>query len=115
MTPNDQTLPREILFEPDGHLTQVALTCVADGELGLVSAEALGHLDGCDRCTARLGEEALLSVSAGSALAGLSTAPETALAPAATMGEDLPLPPLTAGLPATLAPLAARSALEPAR
>jgi hypothetical protein len=79
-----QTLPDELLFEPDGHLSEAALTLVADGAVELVSTLALGHLDDCDDCGHRLGEVALLSVSAGEALRAaspLAVAP-LALAPA---------------------------------
>ena len=83
MSTTTEALPREAIFEPDGHLTEVALTCVADGELSLVPSAALAHLDACEHCTRLLGEAALLSVAAEEAL--VTGAPEvsTALAPAA--------------------------------
>jgi len=86
----DQTLPEELLLQPDGHLTETALTCVADGELDLLPAIALAHLDECDHCSHRLGEAALLSLAAGEALQA-ARAPALALVP----------------VPATPAPVAA--------
>jgi hypothetical protein len=68
MTQHHDALPDEVLFAPDGHLTETALTCVADGEVHLLRVGALDHLDGCDLCTHRLGEAALLSIVAGEAL-----------------------------------------------
>ena len=68
MSTTNTTLPDELLFEADGHLTETALTCIADGELQLVAARAVAHLDGCDGCSTRLGEAALLSIGAGEAL-----------------------------------------------
>jgi hypothetical protein len=73
MTTMKHPLPDALLFEPDGHLTDTALTCVADGELDLVPPTALAHLDGCDLCSHRLGEAALLSVAAGDALVTVSS------------------------------------------
>jgi hypothetical protein len=77
MTTMNHPLPDELLFEPDGHLTETALTVIADGELDLVSPTALGHLDGCDACSHRLGEAALLSVAASEALV-LTMGPQAA-------------------------------------
>jgi hypothetical protein len=99
MTTNDHTLPREVIFGPDGHLAEVALSCVADGQLDLVPAAALAHLDGCDHCAHLLGEAALLSVSAGEALADL--APRSLLAVPVALGET-PKPPARALAPAVV-------------
>jgi hypothetical protein len=67
MTTHDE-LPAELLFAPDGHLTDTALTCVADGEVALLPQPALDHLDACEPCGRRLGEAALRSVIVGEAL-----------------------------------------------
>jgi hypothetical protein len=67
-------LPEALLFEPDGHLTEAALACVADGEIALVPAAAMSHLDGCDRCSHRLGAAALLSLDVSAAAALLRAA-----------------------------------------
>lgn len=71
MTTNDHALPWGDIFQPDGHLSETALSCIADGQLDLVMAAALVHLDGCDRCAHLLGETALLSLSAAEAIASL--------------------------------------------
>lgn len=69
MTTHDpEGLGPELSFEPDGHLTELCLTCLSDGELALVPPEALAHLDACEPCARRLGEAALLSVATGEAL-----------------------------------------------
>jgi hypothetical protein len=62
------TLPNDLIFAPDGHLTELGLTCVADGEVALLPAAALAHLDACEACGLRLGEAALLSAAAADAL-----------------------------------------------
>lgn len=67
MTTRTELTP-ELIFEPDGHLTDLAVTCVADGEIDLVPRAALDHLDACEPCGRKLGEAALLSASASEAL-----------------------------------------------
>jgi hypothetical protein len=71
MKTTDHSLPEQLLFQPDGHLTDAALACAADGELDLLHAahvRAHQHLDDCEPCAHRLGEAALFSVLAGDAL-----------------------------------------------
>ncbi len=68
MSKTQDALPDEVLIAPDGHLTETALTCAADGELELLCAGVLEHLERCDLCTHRLGEAALLSIVASEAL-----------------------------------------------
>jgi hypothetical protein len=74
-------LPADLTFAPDGHLTDVCLSCVSDGEIGLVPPAALAHLDACEPCARRLGEAALLSVAAGAALREAALAPAPVVAP----------------------------------
>jgi hypothetical protein len=65
---NQEQLPSDLLFEQDGHVTEVVLACLADGELALIPDAAAAHVDACDTCTARLGAAALRSLDAGQAL-----------------------------------------------
>ena len=65
-------LPPDLAWQHDGHVTDVVLSSVADGEAGIVPADALSHLDGCEHCAQRLGAEALLSAHAGELLAELA-------------------------------------------
>ena len=86
MTTHDpEALAPELIFEPDGHLTELCLTCLSDGELALVPRGALDHLDACEPCARRLGEAALLSVATGEAL----RSPPPAAAPLA-LGSPAP-------------------------
>ncbi len=55
-------------FESDGHLSDLALTALADGQDEVMPPRALEHASACDACTERLGELALLAVSVGDAL-----------------------------------------------
>lgn len=63
-----EVLPESSLFEADGHVTEVVLTCLADGESSLVPAAAAAHVDACDACTERLGLAALCALDASEAL-----------------------------------------------
>lgn len=67
-TENHAELPASLCFEADGHVTDVVVTCLADGEIAIIPAAAAAHVDACDACTARLGAEALLSMDASEAL-----------------------------------------------
>jgi hypothetical protein len=69
----DVWLPPELCFEHDGHVTDTALACIADGETGIVPAAAVAHVEACEACGHRLGAAALLSVAASEALVGLES------------------------------------------
>jgi hypothetical protein len=101
MTRQDM-LPLELVWQDDGHVGDVALAAIADGELELVPEGAISHAGACDACTARLGEQALLSLSATEAL--VSAEPELATA-------RRPLPVLSILLALLLAALGAAPAL----
>ena len=79
-TENHDELPESLCFEADGHVTDVVLTCLADGEISILPAAAMAHVDACDACTSRLGVEALLSVNATDALAAAAAPRVTAAA-----------------------------------
>lgn len=75
MTTNHDELPESLCFEADGHVTDVVLTCLADGEAAILPAKAAAHVEACEGCTQRLGVEALLAVNATDALLAASAAP----------------------------------------
>ncbi|MFO0564385.1 MAG: hypothetical protein U0263_01920 [Polyangiaceae bacterium] len=54
-------LAHDLLWQADGHLTDVALTALADGEVALLSPAAASHAEECDACARRLGDAALFS------------------------------------------------------
>ena len=62
-----ELLPRELVWQPDGHLFDTAIAALADGQ-DLVSPEAQSHADMCEQCARRIGEEALASLAVREAL-----------------------------------------------
>lgn len=81
---NDSKLPQ---WDGSGHLTDLALVALADGQDALVDAGARKHADACEACTERLADLALQSIAAGEAMAiaGPRRVPVFALAIAATL------------------------------
>lgn len=61
-------LPSELLWQDDGHVTNVVVDTLADGQDDVVPAVARDHVDACDLCTQRLGDALLLTVQVGEAL-----------------------------------------------
>jgi hypothetical protein len=62
-------LTDEEAFHPNGHLSDLCLTALADGQDDVISPRALEHAGSCDECAERLGELALLAVRVAEALA----------------------------------------------
>jgi hypothetical protein len=60
-------LPLELVYA-DGHLTDVGVAALADGEDAIVPDEACAHAETCEACAAALGREALHSMALGEAL-----------------------------------------------
>jgi hypothetical protein len=59
--------PRD-LWREDGHLSDLVLTALADGQDSLVPTEVHSHAATCEDCGARLGELTLRSLQVGEAL-----------------------------------------------
>lgn len=91
-TRDTRAIPPELLFEPDGHVTDAALAAMADGEIDLVAQPALDHLDACDRCGRRLGEAALLSIAANDLLRDVPLAAVDRLGSASSSAAAEPAP-----------------------
>jgi hypothetical protein len=64
----EDKLPSELTWETDGHLTDVALMMLADGEAALIDDGAAPHVAGCEGCSARLGAAALMALRVGEEL-----------------------------------------------
>jgi hypothetical protein len=97
-------LPSELVWTAEGHLSEVAMTAIADGEEAILPREAFGHLGTCAVCAKGVEGAASLSAAIGQALAGPEPAPRPRAFPA-----------LAVGLSIALAALAAIPSIGPAR
>jgi len=64
-------LPDDLVWDADHlprHLSEIALTAIADGEEAILPAAARTHLDACEACAKKVGEAAMLSSAIGSML-----------------------------------------------
>jgi hypothetical protein len=100
---NDGKLPRELVWD-GAHVSELALTSIADGQESIVEAGAVEHAETCEWCAGRLGRIALLSEAVGHAVVGMrstsSRAPSRAMAGAwRALAAGLTVA-LLAGLPA---------------
>jgi hypothetical protein len=69
---NVEHLPDELLWSEGGHASDIVLTALADGQLGIVPPNARAHVESCTACMQHLGNAALLSLHAGRELAARS-------------------------------------------
>jgi hypothetical protein len=80
-TPQPDQLRHEECWDGD-HPSELALSCLADGQQDVVEARVREHVDGCGECTLRVGELALESHAVGDALVALRAAEARAATPA---------------------------------
>jgi len=69
-------LPDELLWADGGHASDVVLTALADGQVEILPASVLTHVEGCGTCTTHLGNAALLSLHTGRELAIVARQPD---------------------------------------
>lgn len=99
----DDKLPLDLTWEPSGHLTEVALTMLADGEQALLHEGAAAHVEGCEACSSRLGVAAMMSLRVGEELPAVAArAKITATAPVDALAKA-PAPPALAPRAETVA------------
>ncbi|WP_437607492.1 hypothetical protein WMF20_42640 [Sorangium sp. So ce834] len=67
---DDDRLAPDLVWQSNGHLTEIALTALGDGEEALLPEGALEHAARCQSCSSELGQAALLSLRAGELLRG---------------------------------------------
>jgi hypothetical protein len=67
---DDDKLSLDLVWQADGHLTEIALTALGDGEEALLPDGAAAHAAACPVCAAGLGHAALLSLQTSEALRG---------------------------------------------
>ena len=58
-------LPIELVWTEEGHLSEVAMTAIADGEEAILPRDAFGHLGLCEVCAAGVESAASLSMAVG--------------------------------------------------
>jgi hypothetical protein len=63
-------LPRELVWTADGHLSEVAMTAIADGEEAILPRDAFGHLGVCEACAVGVESAASLSAAVSRDLTG---------------------------------------------
>ncbi|HEY1691808.1 MAG TPA: hypothetical protein VGG39_06585 [Polyangiaceae bacterium] len=79
------TLPRELVWD-GAHVSELAITAIADGQEAIVERTAVAHTESCDWCAGRLGRVALLAEAVGHAVgAARSTRSTSSRAPARTV------------------------------
>jgi len=72
---DNNMLPADLLWQDDGHVTDVVVDTLADGQDEVVPAPARDHVSACDMCAQRLGDAVLLAMRVGDVLEGaMSTA-----------------------------------------
>jgi hypothetical protein len=70
-------LPLELVWTSEGHLSDVAMTAIADGEEAILPRDAFGHLGLCDACALGVERAAALSADVNLALGAAATAAAT--------------------------------------
>lgn len=90
-----ELLPEELVWDETGHITELAATAIADGEVHLLPQAATAHLDACERCLRATGEAALLSVKSAEWLGSPERRPQ---AKEATRRAPLPWAAIAAAL-----------------
>jgi hypothetical protein len=103
MTDLDSKLDAVLVWDDDGHLADPAVNALADGELALLPAEALAHVEQCERCGERVGQVALFALEVDAALSvGPAVQPvrPSGLQPVAAVSSSrrLPVAPLAIAL-----------------
>jgi hypothetical protein len=61
-------LPIELVWTAEGHLSEIAMTAIADGEEAILPRDAFGHLGLCEVCAAGVEGAATLSIAVSRAL-----------------------------------------------
>jgi hypothetical protein len=77
-----EELPTELVWTSEGHLSDVAMTAIADGEEAILPRDAFGHLGTCAACAAGVENAASLSASVSRALSAPMPVEAARVAPA---------------------------------
>jgi hypothetical protein len=69
----NESLPRSLVWEGE-HVSDLGLTCLADGQEGVLGEDAVEHVESCEWCAGRLGRMALVSSAVGEAVRAVEPA-----------------------------------------
>ncbi len=67
-----QKLPDELVWDQGGHLSEIALTSIADGQESILPEAAAAHFGSCSACMQSMGNAALLSTRVAGLIAETS-------------------------------------------
>jgi len=68
MKANPALLPDELIWSDDGHLSEIAIAALGDGQDAIVPEKARDHALSCESCAAQMGHAAMLSSELGQAM-----------------------------------------------
>jgi hypothetical protein len=92
-----EKLPRELVWD-GAHVSELGLTCIADGQESIVERDAIHHVDACEWCAGRLGRAALLAEAVGRGVAEAARAERRSPSRAAARVAPKPWRALAAGV-----------------
>jgi hypothetical protein len=97
--PHDRALlPRELVWD-GAHVTELALTAIADGQESIVQRDAVQHAEACEWCAGRMARAALLSAAVGGGVAAVAAVrPARSASPSIERAAPSPWRPLALGL-----------------
>jgi hypothetical protein len=81
MTANPDMLPDDLVWSEGGHLSDVAIAALGDGQDAIVPEKARDHAATCEACAAQMGHAAMLSSELGAAMRAPVPAPIAERAP----------------------------------
>jgi hypothetical protein len=76
MTPNPDMLPDDLVWSEGGHLSDVAIAALGDGQDAIVPQKARDHASSCEACAAQMGHAAMLSSELGAVMRAPVPAPQ---------------------------------------
>jgi hypothetical protein len=103
---NHLRLPRELVWD-GAHVSELALTAIADGQEAIVQGDAVAHAEACDFCAGRMARAALLSAAVAGVVAASRPVRDPARQGAARQSRPAPAPWKALALGVAVAALAA--------
>jgi hypothetical protein len=69
-------LPDELVWSEDGHLSEIAIAALGDGQDAIMPEKARDHALSCETCAAQMGHAAMLSSELGAVMRAPIAAPQ---------------------------------------